>query len=111
MNNQLPILDENQLKDAPADLISELFTLLAEQLPQSQIAVNKAIADNNFKETHELLHKLQGTCVYCGLLRLKKATIELDQAIKQEKFSQELSDQFNNEITAVMAELKRLKLV
>ncbi len=107
MNKQPPIIEENQLTKSTSNLSHELFTLLVQQLPQAQLAINKAYEDKLLQELSDLVHKLQGTCVYCGLPRLNSALTALNQAIKQSQtdLSKYLQD-FNYEVTAIMEELK-----
>ena len=91
----------------PADLLKELFTLLVQELPQAHLLINKTINNKKFDEARAQLHKLQGSCVYCGLTRLKEATVALDNAIKADSYTPTLLAVFNEEIQAVMDELKR----
>lgn len=105
MNSSHSII-ENQPQISP-ELLKELFTLLAAELPQAHAIINDTLTNKKFDDARTQLHKLQGSCVYCGLTRLKAATVTLDNAIKNDTYSPPLLAVFNEEIQAVMAELKR----
>lgn len=105
MNSPRSVI-EDQPQISP-ELLTELFTLLAAELPLAHAIINKTIADKEFDAARAQLHKLQGSCVYCGLTRLKEATVNLDNAIKANTYSPALLAVFNEEIQAVMEELKR----
>jgi HPt (histidine-containing phosphotransfer) domain-containing protein len=105
---RLPVIDEEQLTNAPAEITEELFGLLAKQLPSMQIAINQAFAAKQVDVLHGLLHKLQGSCVYCGLMRLKSCAADTMESLKLQ--NGELDDllvHLNKEIDAVNAELKK----
>lgn len=105
---QPPIIDEKRLNEGPADLVQEIFTMLKKQLPENQRLLNQAVTAQKWKEARAELHKLQGSCAYCGLARLAIAASELYTAIKNTTPPyQDLLDRFNTEIEAVMSELNR----
>lgn len=109
---QLPIIDQKRLNEGPADLVKEIHAMLREQLPESQRLLNTAISAKNWEAAGAELHKLQGSCAYCGLARLAVAASELYTAIKNgPPLDQSLLDKFNTEIEAVMGELNRLSSV
>lgn len=108
MNNiPKPVIEEQQIGNIPSELIKELFSLLAQELPQAHLIINETIGNKEFDAARAQLHKLQGSCVYCGLVRLKEAAVTLDNAIKNNSYSPTLLAVFNEEIQAVMEELKR----
>lgn len=110
MNKPQPlVINEKLLNEGPADLIQEIFALLKKQLPENQRLLNQAMAARQWKEARAELHKLQGSCAYCGLDRLAIAASELYTAIKNATPPyQDLLDRFNTEIEAVMSELNRI---
>lgn len=114
-NTELPIIDwgqETQLAHNASGLTNELLIMFAAQLPETQSGINQAFAQKNYEELNDRLHKLQGGCVYCGLLRLKAAISELTQAFRAtQTVSQQHIDQINHELDAVMAELRNKKII
>lgn len=103
----LPIIAENQNTLNTPNLDRELFTLLVKELPEAQHAIHEAYKNKAWQAISDHIHKLQGTCVYCGLSRLNFSVTELNQAIKQKKPNLDgfLQD-FNQEVELVMKELK-----
>lgn len=110
--NDLPIVDwgqGNQLAENADELTKELLLMFLQHLPETQSGINQAFADKDAKSLDNQLHKLQGACVYCGLLRLKAAVVNLSKTLKSDSNNfpdQALLDQVNQEMDAIVAELK-----
>jgi two-component system sensor histidine kinase BarA len=113
--DSLPIIDwgqHSQLASNANDLTRELLLMFASQVPETQTAINQAFLRKDYEELDNRLHKLQGGCVYCGLLRLKDAIVEASKTLRENKaLSQASIDQINNELDAVMSELRNKGIV
>lgn len=113
-NSNLPTIDwslGSQLTDNSGEFLHELLIMFAKQVPEMQSSMNEAFNDKKKEEIIDILHKLQGSCVYCGLLKLKAAITELSHSIRTGVFSKELLDHVNQEMTAVLIELKNKKII
>jgi HPt (histidine-containing phosphotransfer) domain-containing protein len=109
-NSSLPVIDWNHgklLSSKAAGLMEDLLRLFLQQLPGFQKQINQAYAEKDFAELIEQLHKLQGSCTYCGLTRLADFIAKSSQVLKQHIApEQSWLTMFNAEITAIETELK-----
>lgn len=115
-NEELPIIDwtqEGQLTNDSINFTHELLVMFSNELPETQVKLNRAYDQQNLTALREILHKLQGACVYCGLLRLKSVIIETNKTIRQTKSlpTPDLFNKLNQELTAVARELKEKGIV
>lgn len=108
--NELPVVDWGQATElAPnlKELTNELLIMFADQVPEVRKAINHAVSKQDCDELNDVLHKLQGGCVYCGLLRLKAAIAEVMKFIRDtNSISQALVDNVSSELEVVMTELR-----
>ena len=105
-NEELPIIDwtqGGQLTNDATNFIHELLVMFSHELPETQLNLNQAYDQQNLTVLRELLHKLQGACVYCGLLRLKAVAVEISQTMRQTESipTPELFSKLNHELMAV----------
>lgn len=110
-SSHLPIIDENLGKlfsKNSKQLLRELLEVFIEETPKIQAKINHAYQKREQKALYDLLHKLYGSCVYCGLLKLKESLIALDYGIKNHQYSDELLNAFNKEINAALNKAKEL---
>jgi len=113
-NSNLPTIDwtlGSQLTDNSGEFLHELLIMFSKQMPEMQSALNEAFSHKKKEEIIDILHKLQGSCVYCGLLKLKAAITELSRSIRSGIFSKDLLDTVNQEMIAVVTELKNKKII
>ena len=110
--NDLPVVDwgqGNQLAENADELTKELLVMFLLHLPETQAGINQAYNEKDAKSLDNQLHKLQGACVYCGLLRLKAAVVNLSKTLKSDSNNfpdKALLDQVNQEMDAIVIELK-----
>jgi two-component system sensor histidine kinase BarA len=106
----LPSVDWKQAQkfNLQADGLSEeLFSVFMRQLPLEQAAIIQAFHEKNWVALGELLHKFHGSCVYCGLPRLKSLAMVFIAALKQDQEPGiTLLEAFNREVEQVKMELK-----
>lgn len=106
MDDMLAIIDESVFNQGPPELKNEIYSLLAMQLPSAKNIINTAYEQKNLKILEDELHKLIGTSVYCGLLRLKLSVTQLHSAVKQSVLPEyEHLERFNKDITDVLNDL------
>lgn len=110
MTKESSVIDYQRLNFGPPDLVNELIKMLLQQLPEAQRTIRVAIENKDWIEARNQLHKLHGSCAYCGLLQLGPAVSELHNAIKNQKppYDKYLTN-VDKEIKAVMDELQNEK--
>lgn len=88
----------------------ELLLILAKNLPGDIKKITEAWKTENHQAMANHLHKLHGALCYCGTPALKSITEELEQALKQKKFTQlnKLMQQFEQEARQVLTVISAL---
>lgn len=89
-------------------LLVELLEIFIEETPKIQAEINRAYQLQEQQKLDELLHKLYGSCVYCGLLRLKASLIALKENAANHNYSKELLEKFNKEIKSALDQAKEI---
>ena len=87
-------------------LAKELLELLLESLPEAKEDINLSFHEQNYDNFYHHVHKLHGSCCYCGVPRLKDATAQLEKVIRKSKNFTDYSELLiilNREIDAVVA--------
>jgi len=82
----------------------ELFTFFMKSFPKELNAIQKAFECQEYKKLKALIHTLHGALCYCGLPRLKSATMQLENALKKMELIKvpELFLKFEQEAQAVL---------
>ncbi|MFZ0218775.1 MAG: Hpt domain-containing protein [Candidatus Aquirickettsiella sp.] len=109
--SNLPIIDKNIDKILTKDsnkILKELLDLFIQETPQLKAEINVAFRKKKQKNLAELLHKLQGSCAYCGWARLKASIIILENATAKHNYSNELLEQFNLELEVALDKAKEI---
>ncbi len=109
--SHLAIIDENLgelFSKNSKQLSRELLEIFIEETPKIKIKINRAYQKQEQQNLVDLLHKLHGSCVYCGLLRLKESLIALEYGVKHHNYSDELLSAFNQEIDAALDKAKEI---
>lgn len=110
-SSDLPIIDKNIDKTFTKDsnkILKELLDLFIKETPQLQAEINLAFRKKQQKKLKDRLHKLLGSCAYCGWLRLKASIITLENAIAQHNYSNEHLEQFNLEVEAALDKAREI---
>lgn len=71
-------------------LARDMLQMMLLNLPAEKLAINQAVADNNFPALSELIHRLYGSCCYCGVPRLKSISGLLDKFLHANEFTESL---------------------
>jgi len=110
-SSELPIIDKNINKVFAKNsnkILKELISLFIGEAPKLQLEINLAFQRKQQKKLENLLHKLKGSCAYCGLIRLKESITLLEKSTSQKKYSKNLLGQFNQKLTATLDEVKKI---
>lgn len=89
-------------------LLRELLQMFIEERIDLQEEINRAFYSKEKQKLDNLLHKLFGSCVYCGLDRLKESLVALKNSVSNDNYSKELLNSFNKEIENVVKEAKNI---
>lgn len=103
--SDLPIIDKNIDKTFTKNsnkILKELLELFIKETPALQAEINLAFRNKQQQKLEDGLHKLLGSCTYCGWLRLKVSIITLEKAIEKQNYSDELLERLNLEIEAAL---------
>jgi two-component system sensor histidine kinase BarA len=109
--SHLPIMDKHLgrlFNKNSKQLLRELLEVFIEETPKIQLKINRAHQKREQQKLVDLLHKLHGSCVYCGLLRLKESLIALDYSIKNNNYSDKLLNTVNQEINTALNKAKEI---
>lgn len=110
-SSNLPIIDNDIDKVFSKNsnkILKELLDLFLKETPKIQTEINLAFQKKQQKKLEDLLHKLLGSCTYCGWLRLQASIITLEAAIAKHNYSNELLEQFNLELEATLDKAKEI---
>jgi HPt (histidine-containing phosphotransfer) domain-containing protein len=109
--SELPIVDkhlDNIFTKDSNKILKELLKLFIKETPKLQAEINLAFQKKQQKKLANLLHKLLGSCAYCGWLRLKVSILTLETAIAQHNYSNELLMQFNTDLEVTLDKAKEI---
>lgn len=109
--SDLPIIDNNINKVFTKNsnkILKELLDVFIKETPQIQTEINLAFRKKQQKKLEDLLHKLLGSCTYCGWLRLKASIVTLENAIAKDNYSNKLLEQFNLELEVALDKAKEI---
>lgn len=109
--SDLPIIDKhinNIFTKDSNKILKELLHLFIQETPKLQDEINMAFQKKQQKKIANFLHKLLGSCAYCGWLRLKISILILENAIAQGNYSYELLEQFNTDVQATLDKAKKI---
>lgn len=107
----LPIIDKNidrAFTKNSNKILKELLDLFIKETPTLQAEINLAFRNQQQQKLEDGLHKLLGSCAYCGWLRLKVSIVTLENAIAQQNYSNELLEQLNLEIEAALVKAEEI---
>lgn len=77
-------------------LARDMLSMLLKGLPDEQQQINQAFSNQDFEQLEILIHRLFGSCCYCGVPRLKKISGLLDRLLQSQQY-----DQIDSVITAL----------
>lgn len=85
-------------------LARDMLQMMLSGLPSEKSNINQAVTENNLPALSELIHRLYGSCCYCGVPRLKSISGLLDKLLHANEFEEALKgiDTLNNNIDDVL---------
>ena len=86
-------------------LAKGLLDILEKELPDMQRDIKTAFAQDQKDELAYLIHKLHGSCCYCGIPQLKQQLTKLEPAIRSMS-----KDELTLQIDALNKELSRITI-
>ncbi|BBB15548.1 Hpt domain protein [Candidatus Rickettsiella viridis] len=103
-------LDKEFTKDS-YKLLRELLQHFIKEVPEFQKEINHAFQDKEKQKLNDQLHKLTGSCLYCGLDRLKTSLLLLKAAINENNYDRNLLDDLNQEMKNAKEEAKNFIVI
>lgn len=64
------------------ELAKEMISMLAGELPDMKMQIESALKNKNQPELINHLHKLHGSCCYCGVTKLRQITAHIEKQLK-----------------------------
>lgn len=85
-------------------LARDMLVMLLKNLDAERNDINQAFERKDFENMEALVHKLYGSCCYCGVPRLKKISSLLDKILQHQQYDQLAApvSTLNNEIEEVL---------
>ena len=92
------------------DLAEELIEMLRKDLPKTQHALQSALKKEDSNRIYIEIHKLHGSCAYCGMPKLKELISILETQIQEDTAHDLVASvsAINKEIEQVQKDLKQL---
>jgi len=73
------------------ELAFDLLKMLVSEIPKNKKNIMNMFNTNNYQELKDIIHKIHGSCCYCGVPKLKEAAHELENYLIKTK-DKELSE-------------------
>ncbi len=85
-------------------LARDMLEMLINNLSGERSAINQAYEDQDFDQLEELVHRLYGSCCYCGVPRLKRISGLLDKILQARQHDQVASPikALDNEVDEIL---------
>src|SRR3990167_2332404 len=88
LDNKSPIdwRDILKITNNKPELAKEMVAMLGAELPEMKTSINGAYKSRHYAALLEKIHKLHGSCCYCGVTRLKQIAASLESKLKQQEY-------------------------
>lgn len=83
LNKYIDLAQSLALANNRQDLANELLELLVTGLPKVAEDITNAYNNQNYENLYHHVHKLHGSCCYCGVPNLKQASANFEAIIKK----------------------------
>ncbi|UZJ45779.1 response regulator [Marinimicrobium sp. C6131] len=85
-------------------LARDMLEMLIKNLSGERDAINQAFDSQDFEQLEELVHRLYGSCCYCGVPRLKRISGLLDKILQARQYDQVASPikALDNEVDEIL---------
>ena len=104
LNKKLPVYNEKhnniidlnlglKLANNNEELAADLLSMLIKELPNTKKDISHALKSRNLSNLKHFVHKLHGSCCYCGVPQLKTAAFDLENTLNKIKDPEKLIDQ------------------
>lgn len=69
-------------------LARDMLVMLLDSLPNEKAQINRAFSEKDFEQMEDLVHRLYGSCCYCGVPRLKRVSGLMDKLLNAKQYNQ-----------------------
>jgi two-component system, NarL family, sensor histidine kinase BarA len=80
--------DVMRITNNKPELAKEMLSMFGAELPEMKVTIKAAFQSKNYADLLKNVHKLHGSCCYCGVAKLKKMTADLEIDLKQQQYQQ-----------------------
>jgi two-component system sensor histidine kinase BarA len=82
------ILLSLKLANNKPELARDMLVMLLQSLPTEKQQINTVFIDKEYQQLEEWVHRLYGSCCYCGVPRLKRISGLLDKLLQAQQYDQ-----------------------
>lgn len=107
MNSALNTIDTNLALERAGgnrELARELYQMLQKELPDYLTTITQHHDNGNFAALLEVVHKLHGSAIYCGVPALREAAAALESRLKQGA-----ADDYAGGVNHIVREIRHLQ--
>ncbi len=103
-NSPIDWRDILKITNNKPELAKEMVAMLGAELPDMKTDINHAHRTKQFRNLLEKVHKLHGSCCYCGVPQLKNIAATLEMKLKRQDYQQiePLLQALNHEIDHIL---------
>lgn len=103
-NSPIDWRDVLKITNNRPELAKEMVAMLGAELPDMKVDINYAHRHKRYPDLLEKVHKLHGSCCYCGVPQLKRIAADLEMKLKRQDFQQldPLLQALNHEIDHIL---------
>ncbi|MDQ2075390.1 response regulator [Marinimicrobium sp. ABcell2] len=92
-----------KLANHKAGLARDMLVMMLQNLDAERNDINRAYDNKDFEQMEELVHRLYGSCCYCGVPRLKRISGLVDKILQNRQY-----DQLSAPVTALHNEIEEI---
>lgn len=86
------------------EAVEAFLNMFVENILRDEVILDRAFYRGDWEKIEEIIHKLRGSCDYCGAIKLKEVCIRLEDYITSKKI--ELRETLYNQVREEMQALK-----
>ena len=99
----------NEMAEGDQDFINSVVSVFLEEVPEDLLALEKALAEDDYQQVYQLAHKIKPNVDLLGMEQTRAAALEMETLGKSESNMEEIKRIFpllRADIHQVVSELK-----
>lgn len=111
-NNPIDWQDLMKITNNKPELAKEMIGMLSSELPSMQQNISLAYNGKDYAKLLDYIHKLHGSCCYCGVPTLKAITADIESYLKKQEHDKlpQLIPLLNQEIKHIVDFVQQEKI-